>query len=209
MYTLNRSKGISYYTQRNNKKRPSSACNVTAATQTCVITGHKIPAPTGMQAEDYLMSFLESQEAVEKLKSFYPYATFNPWNTSHCIAWAVNKALGKEVCRVEKRTLQEILFHLVQGGGAVVGGRFTRGGHFISIVGFKSMQNYTKLNSPEDLLIKAVNSIIIDDPWGDYTAGYREHSGDDIEIPVEDFQKLIFGRNDVKTTQMYYSEEVL
>ncbi len=207
---FNNSEGFSYFSQRNNKKRPGSACNVTAATQACALTGNEFNHPDGIQPEDYLMSILESGEAKRKLNSIFPWAKFNPWNTSHVIAWAVNKAVGKTICEVKKITLQEMLYHILVGGAIVVGGKFTRSGHFITVVGWGSDQfsPITQINKPTDIDINLVTDIIIDDPWGDYTTGYRDPCGNDITLHIDIFMKLVFGKNKTKTAQLYYPTEV-
>jgi hypothetical protein len=201
---FNRSKNAPYYSQRNNKKRPASACNVTSATQACAITDNKFWHPQEVQPEDYLMELLESREAWNLLNTIFPGAIINPWNTSHCIAWAVNNAVGKRICRVETVTLREMLHHLILGGAVVVGGKFTRSGHFVCLVGFETSQDVYDLNNADDINISEIQRIIIDDPWGDYTRNYQNHNGNDVFMPLDEFKKLIFGNNNVKTAQMYY-----
>jgi hypothetical protein len=205
---FNRSSKIPYYSQRNNKKRPSSACNVTAATQACAITDNLFQHPAGEQPEDYLMGILETPEAWELLNIKFPGARCNPWNTSHCIAWAVNKASGRRICRVETVTLQEMLHHIIITGGAVVvGGKFTKSGHFVCIVGLDTEQDIAEIRTVDDIDLSKIKNIIIDDPWGDYTKRYKDPNGNDVLIPLADFNHLIFGKNKVKTAQMYYPSE--
>lgn len=206
---FNRSRNTPYFSQRNNKKRPASACNVTAATQACAITDNLFHHTTGEQPEDYLMGILETKDAWDLLNSKLPGAICNPWNTSHCIAWAVNKAVGRRICRVETVTLQEMLHHIIITGGAVVaGGRFTKSGHFVCIVGLDTEQDISDIKTLDDIDLSKIRSIIIDDPWGDYTKRYKDTNGNDVFIPLVDFNTLIFGNNKVKTVQMYYNSEV-
>jgi len=205
---FNNSKKTPYYTQRNNKKRPASACNVTAATQACMITDNKFPHPEGMQPEDFLMELLETKEAWSLLNTVLPGALCNPWNTSHCIAWAVNKAVGQRVCKVETITLQEMIYHIYYGGSVVVGGKFTQSGHFVCIVGLETDQDIDTVRSPFDIDISKIKNIIVDDPWGDYMKNYKCTNGNDVFVPISVFINLIFGKNKVKTSQVYYRAEV-
>ncbi|MCL2154080.1 MAG: hypothetical protein FWH53_00290 [Leptospirales bacterium] len=206
---FNNSKNTPYYTQRNNKKRPSAACNVTAATQACMITENNFPHPQGMQSEDFLMELLESKEAWSLLNTVLPGAICNPWNVSHCIAWAVNKACYKRICKVEIITLQEMIHHILCGGSISVSGKFTKSGHFVCLVGLETDQEdiYT-IKSHHDVDLSKIRNIIVDDPWGDYTKNYKETNGNDVVIPIDVFVDLIFGKDKVKTAQMYYRSEV-
>lgn len=201
---LNRSRKEEYRSQRKTKRRPSSACNVTVAVMGTLMTGNRIETPDGLLPEDYLMDLLETKEAWDLLNTVMPGAVINPWNTSYCIAWAVNKAAGKRICRVEQVSLPEIVHHLADGGSAGIGGRFTKSGHFVCIAGVESDQDLSEIASPEEVDIGKIKKIIIDDPWGDYSTGYKDHDGNDVSLPVKQFLDLTFGRNKVKTVQMYY-----
>jgi len=201
---FNRSRDSQYRSQRKTKTRPASACNVTVAAMACMMTGNEINSPEGVMPEDYLMSLLETEEAWNLLNSIFPGSVINPWNTSHCIAWAVNKGTGKRVCRVEKVTLEEIIHHLVSGGAAGVGGKFTKSGHFVCIAGVESDQDITGIESPLDIKTSLIKNIILDDPWGDYRTGYQNRDGNNVSLPVKDFINLTFGKESVKTVQMYY-----
>ena len=205
---FNNSKKVQYYSQRNNKKRPAAACNVTAATQACMITNNRFSYPENSQPEDLLMGLLETKEAWSLLNTVLPGALCNPWNTSHCIAWAVNKVCGKRICKVETVTLQEMIYHIVSGGSISVSGRFTKSGHFVCLVGLDTDQDVYAINSPNEVDISKIKNIIIDDPWGDYTKDYKDVNGNDVIIPIQDFINLVFGKDKVKTAQMYYRSEV-
>ncbi len=201
---FNRSKNYPYYTQRNNVKSPSAACNVTAATQACIITGNNFEHPAKTQPEDHLMELLETQEAWNLLNTVLPGAICKPRNVSHCIAWAVNKAVGKRICRVETVSLQEMLYHVITGGAVVVSGRFTKSGHFVCIVGLETDQEIENITKAEDINMSQIKNIIVDDPWGDYKTAYQNQNGNDVFLPVSTFVKTVFGKDKVKTAQMYY-----
>jgi hypothetical protein len=204
---FNNSTKTPYYTQRNNKKRPAAACNVTAATQACMITDNKFPHPEGMQPEDFLMEILETKEAWSLLNTVIPGALCNPWNVSHCIAWAVNKACGKRICKVETVTLQEMIYHILKGNSISISGRFTKSGHFVCLVGLETDQDIDTIKSHHDVDLSKIKNIIVDDPWGDYTKNYTDFNGNDVMLPIKDFVNLVFGKDKVKTAQMYYRPE--
>jgi hypothetical protein len=69
------------------------------------------------------------------------------------------------------------------GGAVVVSGKFPQQGtapidHVVAIVGYREE-------------VGDFCSFIIDDPWGDYRTGYTGHNGNDILLPLDDFDALI------------------
>lgn len=193
---INISEGIKNRYQMLTKRRPKSECNTTAAVMGCIYTGNNIESYDGVMPEDYLMDILDSEEGKSFLQKIVPGAKYNPWNDSYCIAWAVNKALEKEVCKVVKASLDQMATHICNGGAAVVGGGFLSGGtsgHFVCVVG---------IETDEDNNIK---NIIVDDPYGNYNTDYKDHfDGNDIKFPVKTFIRLTFGNSQTKTMQFYY-----
>lgn len=190
----NISDGIKNRYQMLAKRRPKSECNTTSAAMACIYTGHEIPSE-GIMPEDYLMDILDSEEGRAFLQKIAPGAKYNPWNDSYCIAWAVNKALQKEVCRVVKVTMDQMITHISNGGAAVVGGGFLSGGtsgHFVCVVGFETDEN------------NSVKTIIVDDPYGNYNTNYKDHfDGNDIKFTLKTFIQLTFGNSKTKTMQFY------
>lgn len=193
---FNISQGIKNRYQLLTKRRPKAECNTTSAAMACIYTGHKIPSSDGVLPEDYLMNILDSPEGRSYLQKICPGAKYNPWNDSYCIAWAVNKALGVEACKVVKATMDEMLTHVSNGGAVSIGGGFLSGGtsgHFVCVVGAETDENNN------------VKNVIIDDPYGNYMKGYRDHfDGNDIPIPFDEFVRLTFGKSKTKTMQFYY-----
>lgn len=182
----NISTGIKNRLQMLTKRRPKAECNTTSATMACMYTGNKIPAE-GIMPEDYLMDILDSDEGRAYLQKICPGAKYNPWNDSYCIAWAVNKAVGKEVCKVVKATMDEMIAHVANGGAVSIGGGFISGGtsgHFVCVVGYATDKNNTTTH------------IIYDDPL----------RGDDLKVEIEKFISLTFGREKRKTMQFYYNK---
>ena len=195
----NISEGIKNRYQMLTKRRPKAECNTTSAAMAIIYTGHMLQPPDDVLPEDFLMDILDSDEGRAYLQSIVPGATYNPWNDSNCIAWAVNKAIGKEICKVTKVTIEEMIEHVwVKGNAIAVGGGFLSGGtsgHFVCIVG-------VKLDTQGN-----VTHIVIDDPYGNYNKGYVNHfDGNDIPIEINTFVKLTFGSAKRKTVQVYTRE---
>lgn len=206
MFIFNISEGIKNRLQLLTKRRPTAECNTTTANMGCMYTGNDINPPAGIMPEDYLMDILDSKEGRAYLQKICPGAKYNPWNDSYCIAWAVNKAVGKEVCKVGKVTLQEMIFFIISGGAVGIGGGFVSGGtsgHFVCVVGVVTDQDLSGVNSPADIDVSQVQKIIIDDPYGDFLNHYRNQNGNDLQIPVTEFVKLTFGSEKKKTMQFY------
>jgi hypothetical protein len=197
MKLINISTGLKNLYQLATKRRPKAECNTTAASMGIFYAGHKMPVAYE-QMPDYLMDILDSPEGWDYLYKKFPGAKYNPWNSSTCIAWAVNKAIGKEICKVKEVIFPEIVDHVKSGGAVIIGGGFLSGGtsgHFVCIVGFKFSDDGT------------ITDIIIDDPYGNYNTHYKDHfDGNDIVIPVADFIRLTFGRSKKKTVQLYFRE---
>lgn len=193
---FNISEGIKNRYQMLTKRRPKSECNTTSAVMGCIYTSHTIECPDDIMPEDFLMDILDSKEGRAYLQKICPGAKYNPWNDSYCIAWAVNKALEKEVCKVVKVQTNEMIDHISNGGAVVIGGGFLSGGtsgHFVCVVGYEKDETGN------------IKNIIIDDPYGNYNTNYKDHfDGNDIKIPVKTFFKLTFGLSKTKIMQFYY-----
>lgn len=204
---FNVSQGIKNRLQKLTKRRPAAACNVTVATMACIYTGNEFTSPEGIMPEDHLMDILDSKEGRAYLQKIVPGATYNPWNDSYCIAWAVNKAVEHDICEVRKATIQEMLFHCIIGGAIGIGGGFIKrqgtSGHFVCVVGAATTQELSGMEVPDDIDINKVHSIIIDDPYGNFLNGYKDQNGNDLVVPVELFTRLTFGNSKTKTMQFY------
>lgn len=206
-FIFNVSQGIKNRLQKLTKRRPESECNTTVATMGCIYTGNNITSPEGVMPEDYLMDILDSKEGREYLQKVVPGATYNPWNDSQCIAWAVNKAAGYEVCIVKKATIQEMIFHCIIGGAIGIGGGFVKrkgtSGHFVCVVGAVTTQNLSGVIGPHNIDMTQVQSIIIDDPYGNFLNRYKDQNGNDLPVPLDLFTELTFGNSKTKTMQFY------
>jgi len=197
------------FSQRDNEKRPSGACGATSAVNALNISEIPYDFKTEGQPEDALMAFLDLKEGGwKKLKEVDPGATYNPWNTSAVISWAVNKMVGKNVVRVEKWTLQEMIFHLAKEQAAIViGAGWTKSSHFVAIGGFETDQeNILDIKKVADIDLKKLKSIRMIDSWGNYKTGYKDFDktkGSIYNLDIATFKKVVFV-DTKKTCQSYF-----
>lgn len=182
----NNSKGKAYYSQRNNKLRPNTSCNVTSIIIALSSSGWPVDSfvSKGNQPEDELLRFIMTDKVVEgKWKQLDPAGIYPPNEWHECLALGANRWLNKmgfkekPVTFYQALTLDQIMSNIDKGGSAVVSGRFKDHGkiinHVISIVGYDD------------------NGLIIDDPWGDYRDEYDTQKGNDIPLSRADFFSLI------------------
>ena len=147
---VNYSKDIDYHTQRNNRLIPHSSCNSTSMIMALKQAGVSFPSPPGIQPEDYLTKYLNSKQALTRMKTLTPWAVdrktgeplYPPQEVHALMEWAVNTLLGKEVIRFSTSTpLKDIISHIDNGGGAVLSGRFPHYSHgpidhMVSLAGY-------------------------------------------------------------------------
>ncbi|MDE5899011.1 MAG: hypothetical protein K2H09_07105 [Treponemataceae bacterium] len=194
--TTNNSAGKPYYTQRNNAIRPSGACTVTAmiaALSAACWPVESLGTEKYPQPEDALMNYILSDGAVAAAwKRLDPAQRFPP-NEWHPLlemgtnSWLEHAGLlrhGKKAAVWgEDRTLSDIADCIRHGGAAVLSGTFAQGGktigHVVAAVGCNCSDG------------GEVESLILDDSWGDYRDGYETANGNDIEMPAADFLRLI------------------
>lgn len=200
------------YSQRDNALHPNGACGATSAVNALNISNIPYDFDYEGQPEDAIMDYLDSKEGWALLKKLDPGATYNPWNTSAIISQVVNILVGQNVVKVEKLTLQEMVFHLaVKQAAIVIGAGWTKSSHFVTVCGFETDQNdILKVSKLEQIDLKKIKSMIIADSWGDYMSGYTthdEHKGSITTIPIKKFKEIVF--TDVKKTcQTYYKNLV-
>jgi len=204
IYDLSRSN--EFREQRDNERMPNSTCGPTSAVNASFASGIYFEHPEGMQPEDYIISLLQSQASYKVFNRIFPHANFNPWNTSYMIKWAINKAVGKNVCEVRDVSIAETVWHMIKEQGALVhGGGFTSYGHMVAVVGFDSDQpDILSVSGPSGIDMDALNALILDDPWGDYMSGYRDHNGDSVSIPIRTFERVVYRGRSKHIAQLYY-----
>ena len=204
MIDHNISEGINK-TQRDNTLMPNGTCGPTSDANALVCSAIDVKVPEGKQLEDMITEILMTPEAKAYLKKLDPKAAYNPWNTSYCLAWAVNKLVGRQVSKVEQMSLADIVYHITSMSAAVVvGTKFTDAGHFVCIVGFGTEQeDYLDASSSHDIDVSKIGYMIIDDSWGDYNSKYKSKNGNDVKISMKDFRKLVMP-DQTKTCQVFY-----
>lgn len=186
---VNNGAGKPYYTQRNNKERPNSACNVTSMITALSAAGWPVNtfAREGEQPEDALMRFIYTDAAtLKRWEQIDPKKEVPPNQWHVVLAYGAGrflKTLGFDAAAVTFRdavSVEEITGIIESGGAAVISGVFQQGGkplnHIVAIVGYG-----------ED---KDGFYFIIDDPWGDYHSDYKNQKGKSIKMPLKDFLRI-------------------
>ena len=182
----NNSKGKPYYTQRNNKIKPGSSCNVTSMVAALSAAGWPVEkmASGGRQPEDELMRFIMTDASCDrKWRMLDPQGKIPPNEWHAVLAYGTNRwllGLGYSSGIVEWKenaTLEEIRQQVDKGGSAVVSGQFPyQGGkldHVVAVVGHDAA------------------GFIIDDPWGDWHDGYITTKGDDISLSQSEALQML------------------
>jgi hypothetical protein len=184
-----------YHTQRNNAFDPADTCQVTAAVMALRATGIEFSFPSDVQPEDHLAHILGGEEAREKVRREYPSMAKRPPREIHAVlSWAINERfVGRKVTVFSPRvTMEELLFRVAaRASASLVSGRFTKSGHIVALVGFESDQgDLDAVAGPGAVRLDGVSRVIIDDPWGDFTAGYRDPDGNDVSLTLNEFNYL-------------------
>ncbi len=203
------SAGKTMHTQRNNLFHPEGACGPTSGANALVSAETVFEYDKKYQLEDAIMKLLMSKEAYVYLQSIDPGAKYNPWNASACIVWAVNKIAGRTVCELQEVTLAMIMYYLVKNDPVVMGGKFTPSRHFVTTVGFHTKQtDIAAITGPDDVDVKAIISMIIDDSWGNYLTKYRSADGNSNILPIKTYTKIAMDGKRIKTAQVYYYQGI-
>jgi hypothetical protein len=184
-----------YRSQRNNAIAPEGTCQVTAAIMALEATGIGFEYPKDVQPEDHLATLLDSPEAEAKLRKEYPGLSGRPPREVHRIlSWAINELLVRAnvTTFTTRASIAELLFRIARHRAAsLVSGRFTPDGHIIALVGFESEQiDLEDAPSPAAIDLSLIRQVIVDDPWGDWTSAYTRLEGDDVHLPLSDFDRL-------------------
>ncbi len=199
LITINISTKGDYHTQRNNTIYPFSSCGVTSMIN--ALKASKIPfnIPYNSiykQPEDYLSHLLDSPEAYKEAEKIAPQLIkkYEPRLIHEMLEWAVNRIAGYEADTfILNGSIQSLLYHIwINKCACVMDGKFTKEGHIICIVGFKyeSLNNITWTpHNYSDIEIGRIESIIIDDSYGNFNTSYKDQRGDDVELSFYDFNK--------------------
>lgn len=144
--------------------------------------------PSGKQPEDFLTELGETNEAIEVMRGRCPWffdasgnPTVRPAEAPVMLDWIVEKAYGRPLLRyVETITFATILEQIDGGKAVVLRGVFTAEGHIVAGVGYTLGDPLGIAGTPPALL-----SIRVKDPWGNYLTGYKDHNGDNVDVPRE------------------------
>ncbi len=196
MWQVNLSKDFDYHTQINNRIIPFQSCGPTSAIMALLARGisfeydaEKYPDPA-----DALTMLLLSEKARTFMHEQFPWAEgagLIPQNLSVCLKWGIDRFVGKTVDHFTTRgTLQDIIWHLCHGRPLIMSGSFTASGHFLTVMGFETLQHQYDLLTIDDIDMDAIVNLVIDDPYGDYHTGYDSKRGNDIAFTVEEFHAL-------------------
>lgn len=186
MAIKNNSEGKPYFSQRNNKIKPASSCNVTSIINALSAAGWPVleMVPEGVQPEDALMRFIMTDAACDrKWRSLDPQGKQPPNEWHAVLAYGTNRwlaGLGYAGSPVQFRvnvSADEIKSVIQNGGAAVVSGAFPSVdgvlNHVVAVVGYSG------------------DDFIIDDPWGDFRDKYVTVKGNDIPMKRSEFMNLL------------------
>ena len=159
--------GEKYYRQNNNLIKPFIRCKPTATIEGLDLAGWPLPTGGYKQPEDNLTAMMEKT-----------YGDDSPEDWNH-----IRSAINDHFLPVQKPvigprwnwTIQEALYGITRGVPFVASTWLTKGGHVVVIVGFTSNDESTPRN-PGEILLDEIETIIIDDPYGDRTSGKYDTS---------------------------------
>ena len=195
-----------YHTQRNNKIDPHGTCNTTAIIMAMRKAGVFFNVPKGVQREDHMTQFLQSNEANRIRKLHYPCISneYQNYEIHGMLEWACNLLVdGRGVAKFSTGwSLGDIVCALQRGAGVVLPGDFPHYkygtiGHLVSIANV-SYDNGT-LESARDFDLTYLLGFLIDDPYGDFRDGYNPEcegfdKGNDVVLDIFDFQNIKRGK---------------
>ena len=197
--TVNKSLNEDYNKQRDNEILPLSTCGPTSMAMALLQSGHRDWLVEGEDPADTITKALMTDQAFDRMyKMIGTKETFwKPFNIHAILTWGINILLKKDVSTFKTDwTLQQILFNIVQGGGAVLAGDFTLPdgrelGHLVSLAGFETTQkNIFEAKNPTDIDLMQVPFFIIDDPYGNYIDGYKSHHGMNVVFDYKLFYSI-------------------
>ena len=172
-----------FFTQRNNKISPGTACMPTARVMFYRGNGIKYVNPSEYADDDYLMHSLRTPEAWYFAKHKY-HAIVEagyPPNEIHGMyhSWLDPLVVGRRVSDFRTDlSWDDYLDRILAGNVIMTSGRFgTLDGHAVVMIGVVS-------SSLGPCLVLA-------DPWGDYRTDYKERGGYAINMSREDFESCI------------------
>lgn len=192
MRVINNSAPADYYSQRNNRRSPYAACNVTAMVDALAAARWPLPPARDwedQQPEDRLMLFIEADSECRHMwRTLDPRGELPPNQWHAVLALGTNRWMGQVIVQFsESVEIPRMIGQLALGGTCVVCGRFPRtSGHLVALVGV-AMEEPAR-----------PSYWIIDDPYGDYHTNYESERGDDVQLPHEDFLRILNPAGEVR-----------
>lgn len=192
-----------YLSQRVNAELPLVSCNVTSVLMAMDASRHPpagiagipdgVAGAPAIQPADYLNQLMASDEAMSAMRLLCPWffdkdgkPTVRPAEAPLMLAWMVSRAWGAwwMLFHDSSQAVETLADSIDMNRAAVVSGSFTPSGHYVAVVGYGYVPTLRGTRG-------AVTSMVVRDPWGDWTKGYAEHYGNEVEIPREDFIRLV------------------
>lgn len=201
---INKSKDVDYNKQRDNKIYPIETCGPTSMAMALVQAGYTYWLKENKDPADVITEFLTTDQAYKRMYDILgtKETSWKPFNIHTILTWGVNELVGGEISRFKTDwSLKEILFNVLQGGGAVLPGDFILNdgrelGHIVSLAGFTTTQkNIKEVNKSIEIDLSQVKEFIIDDPYGNYLEGYNSHHGNNIHFDKETFNSVFRPNN--------------
>ena len=202
---FNKTKDSDYNKQRDNEMLPIETCGPTSMAMALFQAGYTDWVKKDEDPADTITKALMTDEAYERMYSILGAKETNwkPFNIHAVLTWGVNKMLKKQVSTFKTTwSINEVILNIIKGGGAVLSGDFTLPngvelGHIVSLAGFATyQQNIEEAEKTEDINLSDIPYFIIDDPYGDYTKGYRDHHGMNIEFDYNLFYDTLRKKGD-------------
>lgn len=197
--SVNNSRSSDYNKQRDNQRYPLETCGPTSMAMALSQSGYVVPTEKGQDPADAITMYLTTKPFYERMYDMLGTrdTRWKPFNLHALLTAGVNEMMGKTVSQFRTNwKLKNLLFNIVQGGGAVLSGDFTLPdgrelGHMVSLAGFETyQQNIEMVEDYTEVELKALSSFIIDDPYGNWYTGYKDHHGNDIEYSIKDFNSI-------------------
>lgn len=203
------SAGKQNYSQRNNQISPTGSCATTSIAMALDYAGIAFPASKWAQPEDAIIDFIRtSPEVQEFYQKNYPdlFRVKAPANEVHAVnVFGVNLYFQKKIIDFSmKIAVSEILFRTVAGLAVPVSGVWAGLHHIVCVVGFETKQEDVYLcPGPGGLALDLVDTVLIDDPYGDYRTGYKIQKGNNIAVPFKDFVANVKSRGSLAEKWAY------
>ena len=194
MMKVNLSLNSQYHTQKNNEFIPFAACGPTSAIMSLKAAKIYYYSPKVMQEEDYLTANLNGIDAWRKFEHEFSElvrAKLWPNNVSRMLQWGITRIVGRQVDTFKTNgTLREMIWHLYNRRPLIMSGSFTKSGHFVSVVGFESLQHIQDIRGISSIDLSLIESVIVDDPYGKYPYVDKKPNGNNTGFSLDKFNEL-------------------